>query len=73
MNAINSNKEMEELLEKYKNKRSKIFSIDCFRSKEPAEVKIIYRTGEVETITGSKWAITKFYTNFRREILNIRI
>lgn len=72
MKNINSTKVRKELIEKYHNKRSRIFTIDCFRSKDPAEVKIIYTDGKVETITGPKWAITKFYTDFRREILNIR-
>lgn len=73
MKNVNTKKSRRELIDHYRKRRSRILSIDCFRRKEPAEVKIIYKNGEVETIEGPQWAISRFYGEFRREILNIRV
>jgi len=73
MKNVNTKENRRELMDHYRKRRSRILTIDCFRSKKPAEVKIIYTNGDVETIKGPKWAITRFYGDFRREILNIRV
>ena len=70
---ISTKKGRKELIEKYCKKQSKILSIDCFRKKNPAEVKIIYKDSTVETIQGPLWAIILFYKDFRKKVLNIYI